>query len=98
MFALPILGFAMIVLINKKRAYSISTKIKRFVLFDLLYSWLMINGFLIAYGLGVTTYLSTFSGVDIGGLVFGSAYLLACFIFSYRLFLKKKDVEINPKL
>jgi hypothetical protein len=92
LFALPFLGFVIIMLVNKRQAYSVSTRIKRFVLFDLLYGWLMINGFLIAYGLGITAKLSRLNAFDIGGIVFGAVYLLACFVSSYRLFTRKKEV------
>lgn len=91
-FAIPLLGFIAIMIINKRKSYAISTKIKRFVLFDILYAWLMINGFLIVYGLGITTELPKLTALDIGGIVFGSIYLILCFISSYKLFAKRRDV------
>ena len=53
-FLLPLLGFLIIILINKRHPYTISAKIKRFVIMDVLYAWLMINGFLIVYGIAIT--------------------------------------------
>lgn len=89
---MPLITFAVIVLINKKKAYCVSTKVKRFALFDLLYCWMMVNGLLIAFGVGSTTYLSPLGGVDIGGMVFGTVYILTCIGFSWRLFGKKQEV------
>lgn len=98
MFALPLIGFAIILLLNKRKTYIISTKIKRFVLFDLLYGWLIVNGFLIAYGLGIISKITKLSGIDYGGIVFGTLYLLFCLAASYKLFFGAKELEINPKL
>lgn len=89
---LPLLGFLIIILINKRHAYAVSAKIKRFVLMDLLYGWLMINGFLIAYGMGITVTEGHITPIGIGGIVFGSLYLIACFIVSWRLFTKRQQI------
>jgi hypothetical protein len=98
LFLLPVIGFILVIFINKKKPYFISTKIKRFVLFDLLYGWLMVNGFLVAYGLGMISKITILTGVDFVGIIFGVLYLLACFIWTYKLFFGTIEVEINPKL
>jgi hypothetical protein len=90
MFALPLIGFGIILLLNKRKTVIISTKIKRFVLFDLTYAWLIINGFLIAYGLGIITKISKLNAIDYGGLIFGILYILVCLGGSYKLFFGKK--------
>jgi hypothetical protein len=62
------------------------------VIFDLLYGWLMINGFLIVYGLGMTAKLAVLRSVDIGGIVFGMIYIIGCIVLTFKLFTKKKEV------
>lgn len=91
-FLLPLLGFLIIILINKRHAYAVSAKIKRFVLMDVLYAWLMINGFFIVYGMAITITKGEITPLGIGGVVFGSLYLLTCFIASWRLFAKRQQV------
>lgn len=54
---LPAIIFMLVALLNKIGLLSISLKIKRFIFFDLTYGWLAVNGFLVAYGLGITTYM-----------------------------------------
>lgn len=85
-FLLPVLGFILVIIINKKKSYFVSTRVKRFVLFDLLYGWMMINGLLIAYGLGLITHKSALKAIDIGGILFGAIYLAICMAASYKLF------------
>ena len=85
-FFIPLLGFIAIMLINIRKSYVISTKIKRFILFDILYAWLIINGFLIVYGLSLTTKDSKLSALETVGIVFGIVYLLLCFFASFKLF------------
>lgn len=58
MFILPIIGFVVAIIINKRKAYFVSTKMKRFILFDLSYGWLIFTGMLVAYGLSITTALT----------------------------------------
>lgn len=91
-FLLPVLGFILVNIINKKKLYFVSTRVKRFVLFDLVYGWMMVNGLLIAYGLGLITHLSVLRNIDIGGIIFGAIYMSICIIASYKLFFDLKEV------
>ena len=68
-------------LVNKKRSVLYgSTRV------DLLYGWMMINGLLIAYGLGLITHQSALRTIDVGGILFGSIYLAICLAVSYKLY------------
>ena len=86
MFALPFLCFGIVIILNKKTAAYISTKVKRFVLFDILYGLLITNAFLIAYGLGIIAQKTSLSAIDIGGIVFGAIYLIVLGIISKKFF------------
>ena len=87
MFLIPFLCFGIVIIINKKTAAYISTKVKRFVLFDILYGLLITNAFLIAYGLGIITHKTSLSAIDIGGIVFGAIYLILLGIVSKKFFI-----------
>lgn len=86
MFLMPFLCFGIVIILNKKTASYISTKVKRFVLFDILYGLFITNGFLIAYGLGIIAHKTTLSAIDIGGIVFGGLYLILLAIISKKFF------------
>lgn len=47
---IPFLLYLIFVAIAKKCPGSVTSRTKRFVLYDLSFSWLMINGYLVAYG------------------------------------------------
>jgi len=47
---IPLLIFVFMLVIGKKRPGFSSARIKRFVLYDLSYAWIVVNGFLLAYG------------------------------------------------
>lgn len=86
---LPLIIFGILQIISKKKPGTIPNRIKRFVLYDLTFAWLVINGFLIAYGLSliVTTSLEI-TGLTIGGVIIAVLYILLMAIVSYRSFFK----------
>jgi hypothetical protein len=86
MFLIPFVCFGIVIIINKKTAAYIATKVKRFVLFDILYGLLITNAFLIAYGLGIIAHKTSLSAIDIGGIVFGALYLILLGIISKKFF------------
>lgn len=47
---LPLLLYLAFIIVGKKCPGSVTGRTKRFVLYDLSFSWLMINGYLVAYG------------------------------------------------
>ena len=91
---LPLLLFAVLLVISKKRPGSVPNRTKRFVLYDLTYAWLIVNSFLIAYGLSlVITSTSSTNGLTIGGIVIAAVYLLLMIIVSYRSFFRSNSFE-----
>ena len=46
----PALVFLVLLLLTKKRPGLVTNRIKRFVLYDLSYAWLAVNGLLLSYG------------------------------------------------
>ena len=48
--AIPLLIFVVMTVISKKSSVSVPMRIKRFVIYDLTYAWVVANGFLLAYG------------------------------------------------
>jgi hypothetical protein len=46
----PALLFLVLLVIGKKRPGLVTTRVKRFVLYDLSYAWLTVNGLLLSYG------------------------------------------------
>jgi hypothetical protein len=92
MFLIPFLCFLVVIILNKKTAAYISTKVKRFVLFDILYGLLITNAFLIAYGLGIIAQKSSISALDIGGIVFGALYFIVLGIISKKFFVGIKEI------
>ena len=47
---IPLLMFAIFLFISKKKPGLITSRTKRFVLYDISFAWLMINGYLIIFG------------------------------------------------
>ena len=48
---IPLLLFGIFLLVSKRKPGLIASRTKRFVLYDLSYAWLMVNGFLIIFGM-----------------------------------------------
>lgn len=46
----PAFLFLALLVIGKKRPGLVTTRVKRFVLYDLSYAWLTVNGLLLSYG------------------------------------------------
>ena len=51
---MPLLVFLAMALFGGSCRDGVSIKAKRFALFDLGYAWLMINGIMVSYALGLT--------------------------------------------
>lgn len=96
----PLLIYLIFLLVNKKCPGSVAGRTKRFVLYDLTFSWLMVNGYLIIYGMSLAvTKGDSFSGVTGTGIVLGVVYLVLMCIACYRSFFGSlvRD-ELNPTL
>ena len=46
----PALVFLIMLFVGKKKPGFVTTRIKRFVLYDVSYAWLTVNGLLLSYG------------------------------------------------
>ena len=67
-------------------------RIKRFVIYDLTYAWVVANGFLLAYGTSLTvTSSNSLSGIDIAGIMVFVLYLLVMSAVSYKSFFKRQE-------
>lgn len=86
---IPLLMYLILLLVGKKCPGSVTSRTKRFVLYDLTLSWLMVNGFLIMYGFSlVITGGLGFNGVTGAGLVIVLVYLVLMGIAGYRSFFR----------
>jgi pheromone shutdown protein TraB len=90
---IPAILFGILMFVGKKKPGTISSKIKRFVLYDITFAWLMINGFLIAYGLSLAiTSTGSISGITAGGIVASVLYFIAMIFVSYRSFYRDSSL------
>jgi len=48
---LPIILFSLFLCISKTKPGLIASRTKNFILYDISYAWLMVNGFLITFGI-----------------------------------------------
>lgn len=85
----PLMLYLVFLLAGKRCPGSVTGRTKRFALYDLTFSWLMINGYLITYGvsLAVTEGLS-FSGATAAGVVLAAIYLIVMCVICYRSFFR----------
>ena len=90
--AIPLLIFVVMTVISKKSSVSVPMRIKRFVIYDLTYAWVVANGFLLAYGTSLTvTSSNSLSGIDIAGIMVFVLYLLVMSAVSYKSFFKRQE-------
>ena len=90
--AIPLLIFVVMTVISKKSSVSVPMRIKRFVIYDLTYAWVVANGFLLAYGTSLTvTSSNSISGIDIAGIMVFVLYLLVMSAVSYKSFFKRQE-------
>ena len=90
--AIPLLIFVVMTVISKKSSVSVPMRIKRFVIYDLTYAWVVANGFLLAYGTSLTvTSSNSVSGIDIAGIMVFVLYLLVMSAVSYKSFFKRQE-------
>lgn len=81
--------FAILLFLSKKKPGLVTSKIKRFVLYDLAYAWITVNGFLLAYGVSLSvTSSNSLSGADIAGILIFVAYLVVMAVVSFRSFFR----------
>ena len=84
--------FAIFLFISKKKPGLITSRTKRFVLYDISFAWLMINGYLIIFGASkAISEEQSFNGVTAGGIVVTVAYLVFMVIIVYRSFFKSGE-------
>jgi len=96
---LPFIGFLIAKLIAKRYNYLITPKVKKFILYDISYSYGVINCFLVMYGLALPIYQYTNTPIQNVSLFFGPLYFLILIFISFRLFFKEDlQYEINPKM
>lgn len=95
---MPAIIFFIIVFLNKRAITTITTKTKKFVFYDLTYSWLIVNGILVIYGLAITTSMKVLNGTAIAGIAIGILYLGLLAFLTYRWYIKEVPDEINPTL
>jgi hypothetical protein len=85
-YLLPLIGFLITVIVNKRIQPWVSVRIKKFIIQDLSYSWLLITGFLITYGLSLSVTSSDLSGVSIAGIVISLVYYAIFSFISLKCF------------
>jgi hypothetical protein len=91
---LPLFLFAIFLLVSKRKPGLIPSRTKRFILYDLSYAWLMINGYLIIYGMALAiTEQNSFTGITAAGIVVGVVYIVIMIILSYRSFFRGEAAE-----
>ena len=91
---LPIILFSLFLCISKTKPGLIASRTKNFILYDISYAWLMVNGFLITFGISKSISEQTgFTGVTAAGIVVEVIYLVVMSIISYRSFFREEDPE-----
>lgn len=85
----PALLFLLMLIIGKKKPGLVTNRIKRFVLYDLSYAWLTVNGLLLSYGASLCVVSSeSLSGIEAAGIVLFVGFLVGMAIVSYKSFFR----------